>query len=134
PLFSLCKPSESPLPTPAGRQFLSEVSATVGQRVVLPCQSTIEDSGSSLNFFWYRQLPGEALTFLLQAFKDSGNDKFRSGRFSVVVYKNETAPLEIAYVSFEDTAIYYCALMYHIKLSHISTRAKSALRRTAQEG
>uniref|UniRef100_A0A8B9GJ87 Ig-like domain-containing protein n=1 Tax=Amazona collaria TaxID=241587 RepID=A0A8B9GJ87_9PSIT len=115
-------------------QFLSNVPAAVGQRVVLPCQSTIEDSDSGLTFFWYRQLRGEALTFLIQAFKDSGNDKFRSGKFSVVVYKNETAPLEIAKVSFEDTAIYYCALMYHIKLSHISTRAKSALRRTAQEG
>ncbi|KQK79087.1 hypothetical protein AAES_107853 [Amazona aestiva] len=63
-------------------QFLSNVSAAVGQRVVLPCQSTIEDSDSGLKFFWYRQLRGEALTFLIQAFKDSGNDKFRSGKFS----------------------------------------------------
>ncbi|KAF1664081.1 hypothetical protein FQA23_0008748, partial [Aptenodytes patagonicus] len=39
------------------KQFFSEVPATVGQRVVLPCQSAIKDSDSTLNFFWYRQLP-----------------------------------------------------------------------------
>uniref|UniRef100_A0A8C4TW34 Ig-like domain-containing protein n=1 Tax=Falco tinnunculus TaxID=100819 RepID=A0A8C4TW34_FALTI len=115
------------------KQFFSEVSVAVGQRVVLPCQSTIEDSDSNLNFFWYRHLPGETLTFLLQAFKASGNDKFRNGRFSVVVYENKTAPLQIATVSFQDTAIYYCAVKHHVKLSLISARAKSASPRTAQE-
>ncbi|KAK2518891.1 hypothetical protein Q9233_012296 [Columba guinea] len=112
-------------------QFFSEVSATVGQHVVLPCQSTTEDSDSILNFFWYRQLPEETLTFLLEAFTASGNAKFRNGKFSMVVYKNKTAPLEIATASFEDTAIYYCALKHHIKLSPISARAKSVLPRTA---
>lgn len=112
-------------------QFFSEVSATVGQQVVLPCQSTTEDSDSILNFFWYRQLPEETLTFLLEAFTASGNAKFRNGKFSMVVYKNKTAPLEIATASFEDTAIYYCALKHHIKLSPISARAKSVLPRTA---
>lgn len=113
------------------KKFFSEVSATVGQRVVLPCQSTTEDSDSILNFFWYRQLPEETLKFLLEAFTASGNDKFRNGKFSMVVYKNKTAPLEIATASFEDTAIYYCALKHHIMLSPISARAKSVLPRTA---
>lgn len=116
------------------KQFFSEVTATVGQRVVLPCQSTTEDSDSTLNFFWFRQLPGKTLKFLLQAFTASGNDKFRNGQFSVVVYKNKTAPLEIATVSFQDTAIYYCALNRHVELSPISACAKSASSRTAQEG
>uniref|UniRef100_A0A8C3KL02 Ig-like domain-containing protein n=1 Tax=Calidris pygmaea TaxID=425635 RepID=A0A8C3KL02_9CHAR len=116
------------------KQFFSKVSATAGQRVVLPCQSTIKESDSTLNFFWYRQLPGETLTFLMEAFRVSGNDKFRKHQFSMVVYENNTAPLEIATVSFEDTATYYCVLKLHDKLSPISACAKSALPRTTQEG
>uniref|UniRef100_A0A8C6J5V9 Uncharacterized protein n=1 Tax=Melopsittacus undulatus TaxID=13146 RepID=A0A8C6J5V9_MELUD len=54
------------------KQSLTDVSATAGQRVVLPCQSTIEDSDSSVNFFWYRQLPGEALKFLIKYLKIQG--------------------------------------------------------------
>lgn len=116
------------------KQFFSKVSATVGQRVVLPCQSTTKDSDSTLNFFWYRQLPGDTLKFLMEVFRASGNDKFHNGKFSVVVYENKTAPLEIATVSFQDTAIYYCAPKHHIKLSPISAHAKSASPRMAQEG
>jgi len=109
------------------KKFFSELSAIVGQQVVLPCQFKTDDGDSTLNFFWYRQLPGKTLEYLLQAFRASGNDKFRNGKFSVVVYENKTAPLEIATVSFQDTAIYYCALKHHIKLSLISACAKSAL-------
>uniref|UniRef100_A0A8C0FTP7 Ig-like domain-containing protein n=1 Tax=Bubo bubo TaxID=30461 RepID=A0A8C0FTP7_BUBBB len=114
-------------------QFFSEVLATVGQQVVLPCQSTTEDDDSSLNFFWYRQLPGETLEILLEAYRASGNDKFRNNKFSMVVHKNRTAPLKIATVSFQDTALYYCVLKDHAELSPISARAKSASPRTARE-
>lgn len=99
------------------KQFFSEVQVKVGQQVVLPCQSTAKQSVTNLNFFWYRQFPGRTLTFLLQAHKTTGNDKYRSGQFSMVVYKNNTAPLEIAKVSLQDTAIYYCGLRLHLKLS-----------------
>lgn len=115
------------------KQSFSEVLVKVGQRVVLPCQSTTEESVTTLNFFWYRQFPGTTLTFLLQALRTPENDRYRSGKFSMMVYKNKTAPLEIARVSLQDTAIYYCALRYHLKLSQISVRTKSASP-TAQEG
>lgn len=116
------------------KQFFPELSATVGQQVVLPCQSTSEDSVNDLYFFWYRQLPGKTLQHVLGAYIASGNIKFRNGQFSMVVYKNKTAPLEIATISFQDAAMYYCAVERHIKLSPISARAKSATAKTAQEG
>lgn len=115
------------------KQFFSEVLVKVGQRVVLPCQSTTQDSVTNLNFFWYRQFPRGTLTFLLQAHRTTENDKYRRGKFSMMVYKNKTAPLEIATVSFEDSAIYYCALRHHRKLSQISVRTKS-VSPTAHEG
>lgn len=97
------------------KEFFSEVLVKVGQQVVLPCQPTIKGSLTNLNFFWYCQPPGRTLTFLLQAHTENG--KYRNDRFSVVVYKNKSAPLEIARVSLQDTAIYYCALRHHLELS-----------------
>uniref|UniRef100_A0A8C5IY99 Ig-like domain-containing protein n=1 Tax=Junco hyemalis TaxID=40217 RepID=A0A8C5IY99_JUNHY len=58
---------------------------------------------------------------------------YRLGRFSMVVYKNNTAPLEIAGVSVQDTAIYYCTLRLHLELRQISVHTKS-VSPTAQEG
>lgn len=81
------------------KQFFSDVLVKVGQQVVLPCQSTTKESVTNLNFFWYHKFPGETLKFLLQAHKTTENDKYRRGRFSMMVYKNKTAPLEIAGVS-----------------------------------
>ncbi|XP_030921609.1 uncharacterized protein LOC102042769 [Geospiza fortis] len=104
------------------KEFFSEVLVKAGQQVVLPCQSNTKESDINLNFFWYRQFLGDTLTFLLQAHKTTGAGKYRSGRFSMVVYKNNTAPLEIAGVSVQDTAIYYCALRLHLELRQISVR------------
>lgn len=115
------------------KQFFSEVLVKVGQQVVLPCQSNTKGSEINLNFFWYRQFPGDTLTFLLQAHEATGDGKYRGGRFSMVVYKNNTALLEIAGVSAQDTAIYYCALRLHLELRQISVRTKSVSPR-AQEG
>uniref|UniRef100_A0A8U8BPR2 Uncharacterized protein n=1 Tax=Geospiza parvula TaxID=87175 RepID=A0A8U8BPR2_GEOPR len=72
---------------------------TEGTGLNLTCQHPKTESDINLNFFWYRQFPGDTLTFLLQAHKTTGAGKYRSGRFSMVVYKNNTAPLEIAGVS-----------------------------------
>uniref|UniRef100_A0A8D2MD65 Ig-like domain-containing protein n=1 Tax=Zonotrichia albicollis TaxID=44394 RepID=A0A8D2MD65_ZONAL len=112
------------------KQFLSEVLAKVGQQVVLPCQSNTKESDTNLDVFWYRQFPGDTLKYLLQAHKTSGEDKFRRGRFSMVVYKNNTAPLEIAGVSVQDTAIYYCTLRLHLELRQISVPSGGTLLRT----
>lgn len=116
------------------QQIFPELSATVGQQVVLPCQSTSEDSVNDLYFFWYRQLPGKTLQYVLDAYITSENVKFHNGQFSMVVYKNKTAPLEIATVSFQDAAMYYCAVECHVKPSPISARANSATAKTAQKG
>uniref|UniRef100_A0A803VB54 Ig-like domain-containing protein n=1 Tax=Ficedula albicollis TaxID=59894 RepID=A0A803VB54_FICAL len=85
------------------------LATTEGTGIAINCSLT------NFNFFWYRQPPGRTLLYLLQAHTE--NDKYRSGRFSMVVYKNKTAPLEIAGVSLQDTAIYYCALRHHLELS-----------------
>lgn len=112
------------------KQFFSDVLVKVGQQVVLPCQSTTKESVTDLNFFWYRKLPGETLSFLLQAYETGKNDKYYNEQFSMTVYKNKSAPLEIAEVSLQDTAIYYCVLKHHLKLSQISVRTKSVTNST----
>uniref|UniRef100_A0A8C5TPP7 Ig-like domain-containing protein n=1 Tax=Malurus cyaneus samueli TaxID=2593467 RepID=A0A8C5TPP7_9PASS len=111
-------------------QMFSEVLAKAGQRVALPCHSTTEESVKSLTFFWYKQFPGKALRFLL---KTAGNGKLHKGEYTAIVYINKTALLEIGAVSLRDTAIYYCALQHHLKLSQVSVHTKS-VSPTAQEG
>uniref|UniRef100_A0A8C3QH92 Ig-like domain-containing protein n=1 Tax=Cyanoderma ruficeps TaxID=181631 RepID=A0A8C3QH92_9PASS len=111
PLALLCSPDPHTRVLPPVSVLISvPFLFSVPTQVVLPCQSTTKESVTDLNFFWYRKFPGETLTFLLQAHETAKNDKYHKDQFSMTVYKNKTAPLEIAEVSLEDTAIYYCVL------------------------
>uniref|UniRef100_A0A8C9LDL4 Ig-like domain-containing protein n=1 Tax=Pavo cristatus TaxID=9049 RepID=A0A8C9LDL4_PAVCR len=94
-----------------------QMLATVGQHVVLPCRYTTEDSYRTLNFFWYCQHLGSSFKYVLEAFGSSGDNKFCDHQFSAMVYENKTAPLEIANVSFQDTAVYYCGLLRLVVVS-----------------
>uniref|UniRef100_A0A8C9UFT8 Immunoglobulin V-set domain-containing protein n=1 Tax=Serinus canaria TaxID=9135 RepID=A0A8C9UFT8_SERCA len=76
--------------------------ATEGTGINITCSHPQIQSTDFI--YWYRQLTEKGPEFFVSIHKDS-----KDGRFSMVVYKNKTAPLEIAGVSLQDTAIYYSA-------------------------
>uniref|UniRef100_A0A8U7NIH0 Uncharacterized protein n=1 Tax=Corvus moneduloides TaxID=1196302 RepID=A0A8U7NIH0_CORMO len=92
----------------------SRLETTEGTGINISCSHPKIQTSEYI--YWYCHLPGRGPEFLALIVKES-----KDGKFSMMVYKNKTAPLEIARVSLQDTAIYYCALRHHLKLSQISS-------------
>uniref|UniRef100_A0A674IDY3 Ig-like domain-containing protein n=1 Tax=Terrapene triunguis TaxID=2587831 RepID=A0A674IDY3_9SAUR len=91
-----------------------------GKRVFLNC--TYKTSGSPVQF-WYVQYPHEAPRFLLAAY-----ETLVQGKFSASLYMaNKTVPFQIAAVSHQESAVYYCALRPIVGEKCISARTKSCL-------
>ncbi|EHH25625.1 hypothetical protein EGK_21525, partial [Macaca mulatta] len=88
-------------------QAQSSVSMPVEKAVTLNCQ--YETSSWSYDLFWYKQLPGKEMIFLIR--QGSSEQNARDGRYSVN-FKKEASfiALTISALQLEDSATYFCAL------------------------
>lgn len=101
-------------------QAQSSVSMPVGKAVTLNCQ--YETSSWSYYLFWYEQLPGKEMIFLIR--QGSSEQNARDGRYSVNFQKEASfIALTISALQLEDSAMYFCAL-WELTVFEVIVKAK----------
>uniref|UniRef100_A0A8I5U2I5 Ig-like domain-containing protein n=2 Tax=Pongo TaxID=9599 RepID=A0A8I5U2I5_PONAB len=92
---------------PEVTQTPSHQVTQMGQEVVLQCVPI----PNHLNFYWYRQILGQKVEFLVYFYNDNISEKSEifDDRFSVERPNGSHFTLKIQSTKLEDSAMYFCA-------------------------
>uniref|UniRef100_A0A674IUT0 Ig-like domain-containing protein n=1 Tax=Terrapene triunguis TaxID=2587831 RepID=A0A674IUT0_9SAUR len=105
------------------------VTVSQGEPVLLKC--TYDNTAIPTPYlFWYRQYPNQPPQHILTKTKlDAPDQTLVQGKFSASLHMaNKTVPFQIAAVSHQESAVYYCALRPTVGENCISAPTKSQRR------